>query len=89
MATVSTSGQSHDMGLHTEKLTNRTQQRFFDAGESANLTYAWAPVVDTNKVGTLDCEGMDATAINIRIRELMDQGSGTIDLSNQGSMHGQ
>ena len=38
MATVSTSGQSHDMGLHTEKLTNRTQQRFFDAGESANLT---------------------------------------------------
>jgi hypothetical protein len=28
MATVSTSGQSHDMGLHTEKLTNRTQQRF-------------------------------------------------------------
>ena len=88
MATVSTSGQSHDMGLHTEKLTNRTQQRFFDAGESANLTYAWAPVVDTNKVGTLDCEGMDATAINIRIRELMDQGCGTIDLSNLGSMHG-
>ena len=88
MATVSTSGQSHDMGLHTEKLTNRTQQRFFDAGESANLTYAWAPVVDTNKVGTLDCEGMDATAINIRIRELMDQGCGTIDLSNPGSMHG-
>ena len=88
MATVSKSSQSHDMGLHTEKLTNRTQQQFFDAGESANFTYAWAPEVDTNKVGTLDCEGMDPTDINIRLRELMAEGCGTINLSNPGSMHG-
>ena len=34
----SVSHKSHDMGLHAEQLTGRTQQRFFSATEEENFT---------------------------------------------------
>ena len=35
--------QSSAMGMRTEQLTGRTQEVFFSAEESGNLTYPWAP----------------------------------------------
>ena len=31
--------RSHDMGLHTEQLAGRTQQRFFDIAEEESFLY--------------------------------------------------
>ncbi|MDP6189761.1 MAG: GXGXG motif-containing protein [Gammaproteobacteria bacterium] len=87
MAKVESTHQSHEMGLHAEQLKNRTQQVFFNAEESGNLTYAWAPEVDFAKVADIDAAGMEPTEVNLRIRELMEQGVGTINLNNPGSMH--
>ena len=88
MATVSSSHQSLEMGLHSEQLTDRIQQVFFNAEESANFTYAWLPEVDINKSADVDAADMDVKDVNIQIRELMEQGVGTINLHNPGSMHG-
>ena len=38
--------QSHDMGMHTETLKGRTQQRFFSPAEEENFLYPWAYDVD-------------------------------------------
>ncbi len=80
--------QSHEMGMHTEQLAGRTQQRFFSAEESLNLTYPWAYDVDFNKRAEFDAADMDAQAINLRLRELMGEGYGTIVLKNPGARHG-
>ena len=49
---------SHEMGMHTEGLLGRTQQRFFDISEE-NVGYGYpdAPDVDFNKRAEIDCEG--------------------------------
>ncbi|MBT7614737.1 MAG: GXGXG motif-containing protein, partial [Rhodospirillaceae bacterium] len=47
--------RSHDMGLHTEQLTGRTQQRFFDVSELGdNFLYPEEPDVDFNKRKAFD-----------------------------------
>jgi glutamate synthase domain-containing protein 3 len=70
------------MGLHTEQLTGRTQQRFFDLEESDNLLYPEAYDVDFNKRAEVDAAEMDATAINLKIRKLMSEGYGSIVIKN-------
>lgn len=86
MASVSES-KSHDMGLHTEQLTGRTQQRFFSATEDENFTYPWSYEVDFNKSAEFDAAGAKAKEVNIKIRELMKEGYGTIAVKNPRAQH--
>ena len=50
--------KSHDMGLHQEVLTGRTQQVFFNPEESENFFYHDAYNVDFNKRTTIDDWGV-------------------------------
>jgi len=78
---------SHDMGLHEEQLAGRTQQRFFSASEEENYTYPWAYEVDSEKSAEFDAADMEISAINIRIRDLMKSGHGTITVKNPRAKH--
>jgi len=82
------SHKSHNMGLHEEQLTGRTQQRFFSAEEGENYTYPWAHDVDTDKLAEFDADDMTPTAINLKIRELLIDGHGTITVHNPKARHG-
>ena len=79
--------KSHDMGLHQEVLTGRTQQIFFNPEESENFYYNDAYNVDFNKRTSIDVEKMDCVAVNSKIKELMKEGYGTIVLKNPGAKH--
>ena len=81
---------SHEMGLHTEQLKGRSQQSFFDLdlneahnGFSLPNTYD----VDYNKRAGIDADNMTPNAVNLRIRELMQDGYGTIVIRNPGAKH--
>ncbi|MGE4594420.1 MAG: GXGXG motif-containing protein [Gammaproteobacteria bacterium] len=87
MATIKDT-KSHEMGLHEESLKGRTQQRFFSADESSNLTYFNSFEVDTDKTATIDALEMTPREINIEIRELMESGVGSITVENPMSRHG-
>ena len=79
---------SHDMGLHTEQLTGRTQQRFFDITEGGeNFVYPEEPDVDFNKRKAFDASKMDTNGINMKIRELMAKGYGSIVVKNPLAKH--
>lgn len=79
--------RSHEMGMHTEQLSGRGMQLFFDAGEEGGFTYADAFEVDFNKRAEVDAEGISVRDVNLRIRELMQEGYGTIVLKNPGARH--
>ncbi len=79
---------SHEMGMHTEGLRGRTQQRFFDlANAGGGYGYPDAPDVDFNKRAELDCASLDTKAINTRLRQLFERGVGTVVLRNPGAKH--
>jgi methylamine---glutamate N-methyltransferase subunit B len=81
---------SHEMGMHTEQLTGRSQQMFFDIDlneEHHGFSLPDAFDVDFNKRAEMDASNMDAKAANIRIRELMGEGYGTIVIKNPGAKH--
>jgi glutamate synthase domain-containing protein 3 len=75
------------MGLHTEQLSGRSQQMFFDMDEEGGLSYTDSFAVDFNKRAEVDASNMDAKQVNLRIRELMQDGNGTIVLKNPGAKH--
>ncbi len=79
--------RSHNMGLHEERLKGRTQQRFFSATEEENYTYPWAFEVDMERAAAFDAVDMEATAINLKIRELMRQGYGAVTVRNPRARH--
>ena len=87
MAQLSEEHRSHEMGLHTERLAGRTQQIFFSPEDEENFVYPDAFVVDFNKRGEFDAADMDSHAINLKIRELMSQGYGTIVVHDPGAKH--
>ena len=87
MAELKQEQQSHRMGMHTEQLTGRTQQIFFSPEEAENFTYSYAYEVDTNKHTEFDVAALDSKAINLKIRELMSQGYGSIAVQNPGAKH--
>ena len=88
MAGVSTESHvSHDMGMHTEQLRGRTQQIFFTPGDGDNLTYPFAFEVDFNKRGEVDCSDLTNQEVNLKIRELLASGHGTIVVQNPGGRH--
>ncbi len=85
MAGVET--RSHDMGLHNEQLSGRRMQIFFSPDDSENCVYPWAYDVDFNKRSEIDMAEMTPTETNIKIRELMAEGYGSIVVRNPGSLH--
>jgi len=89
VTTPSREHASHELGMHTEALRGRTQQRFFDveAIESSGFGYPDAPQVDFNKRAEFDAADMDSRAINLELRELMNKGYGTIVVKNPGARH--
>ncbi len=87
MAELNQEHESHRMGMHTEQLAGRTQQVFFSAEESENFTYPYAFEVDFNKRAEFDAAELDSQAINLKIRELMEQGNGTVVVHNPGAKH--
>ena len=87
MAGVSDVHKSHEMGLHTEELAGRTQQRFFSASEEENLTYPWSYEVDFANSAEIDAADLSIREVNLKIRELMKQGVGTITVKNPGAQH--
>jgi len=83
-----TKSQSRLMGLHSERLGGRTQQRFFSAEETENFVYPWSTPVDFDKHADLDAAGLKPHEVNIKLRELMKQGFGSITLRNPGARPG-
>ena len=77
-----------DMGMHTEQLAGRTQQRFFSPEEEEQLhlsrrlrgRFQQARRIRLRQSGS-------APEINLKLRELMSQGYGTIVMKNPGAKH--
>ena len=85
---LSQEDRARALGMTTEQLTGRSMFMQFDPDEDPNLTYPWAPDVDFNKRTELDADGMTATEVNRRIRELMVAGYGSIVVRNPRGKHG-
>jgi glutamate synthase domain-containing protein 3 len=79
--------RSHELGMHTEQLRGRTQQVFFKPDEEENFLYPDSYDVDFNKRAEFDAAEMDSKDINLKLRELMQQGHGTIVLKNPRARH--
>jgi len=81
---------SHEMGMHTERLKDRSHQAFFDIDlDEAPHGFALpnAYDVDFNKRAEIDASTMAANAVNLRLRELMQDGYGSIVIKNPGAKH--
>jgi glutamate synthase domain-containing protein 3 len=87
MAELRREHRSHELGLHTEQLAGRTQQRFFDPEETENFLYPDGFDVDFNKRIEFDAADLDTRAINVKIRDLMRQGYGWIVVKNPLAKH--
>ncbi|MFQ5755652.1 MAG: GXGXG motif-containing protein [Acidiferrobacterales bacterium] len=87
MAQLKEEQRSQRMGMHTEQLAGRTQQVFFSPEEEENFSYAYAYDVDRNKRAEFDAAKLDSKSINLKIRELMGEGYGTIVVQNPGARH--
>ena len=74
-------------GMRTEQLTGRSLYIEFEEDEGSNFTYPWAPDVDFNKRTEIDADEFDTTGANNKIRELMDEGYGTIVIKNPRGKH--
>ena len=90
MANLKTSekkSKAQSMGMHTEVLTGRTQQKFFNPDEAENFYYFGTYDVDFNKRTDLDVKEMSAPEANKEIDNLMSQGYGTIVIKNPQGKH--
>jgi glutamate synthase domain-containing protein 3 len=82
--------RAHEMGMHQEQLTGRTQQVFFDIDLNEphhGFSLPDSFDVDFNKRGEIDASNMEATQVNSRIREMMSEGYGSIVLKNPAAKH--
>ena len=79
--------KSHELGLHKEVLTGRTQQVFFNPEEGENFYYHDSYNVDFNKRTSIDAEKLNCITVNKKIKELIKKGYGTIVLKNPGAKH--
>lgn len=75
------------LGMTTEMLTGRTMAIEFDPDATERFTYPWAPNVDFNKRTEIDTDNLTTTEVNEQIRDLMNQGYGTIVLQNPRGKH--
>ncbi len=78
---------AEEMGMHTIPLRGRDIKTMFRVETEGGYGYPFAKDVDFNKRAEIDCEGKGCTFVNKRIRELMDEGHGTIVLKNPGAQH--
>jgi glutamate synthase domain-containing protein 3 len=81
---------SHEMGMHTEQLGGRSRQAFFDIDlEEPHHGFSLPDAfdVDYNKRAEIDAAELPANAVNLRIRQLMRDGYGTIVIKNPGAKH--
>ena len=81
---------SHEMGMHTEQLRGRSQRQFFDIDlneKHGGFSLPDAFDVDFNKRAEIDAALMPEKGVNLRIRELMADGYGTIVIRNPGAKH--
>ena len=79
--TIDKKSKAQSMGMHTEVLTGRTQQKFFNPDEAENFYYFGTYDVDFNKRTDLDVKNMTAAEANKKIDSLMSEGYGTIAVS--------
>jgi methylamine---glutamate N-methyltransferase subunit B len=82
--------RSYEMGLHTEQLKGRSIEKFFnvDLGDGHDgFALPNAFEVDFNKRAEIDAGNLETKAVNLRIRELMADGYGTIVIRNPGAKH--
>lgn len=80
--------RARELGMMSEQLTGRSMETFFEPSEEENFTYAFAKDVDFNKRTEVDADGKTVTEVNRELRDLMDQGYGTIVIQNPRGMHG-
>ncbi len=78
---------SFEMGMHTEQLGGRSQQVFFSPEDGENFLYPDGPDLDFNKRTEFDATDLDAKSVNKKIRELANEGFGTIVVKNPGAKH--
>ncbi len=81
---------SREMGMHNERLGGRSRQVFFDIDlDEPHHGFALANAfdVDFNKRGEIDASNMPAKEVNLRLREMMVDGYGTIVIRNPGAKH--
>jgi glutamate synthase domain-containing protein 3 len=76
-----------DLGMHTEQLAGRSQQRFFRPEEEERFTSPQAFEVDFKKRTQFDAGPMSSSEVNLKLRELMSQGYGSVVLKNPGAKH--
>ncbi|HEY3852519.1 MAG TPA: hypothetical protein VGL87_16225 [Steroidobacteraceae bacterium] len=76
-----------ELGMHTEQLSGRSQQRFFHSEEQERFTYPQSFEVDFKKRTQFDAASMSTREINLKLRELMSQGYGSIAIKNPGAKH--
>jgi glutamate synthase domain-containing protein 3 len=82
--------RSHEMGMHTDRLKDRSHQVFFDFDlneKHHGFSLPNAFDVDFNKRAEIDASNMPPKEINLRIRDLMQDGYGTIVIKNPGAKH--
>jgi len=89
MAGMSTQSKSksHDMGMHTQSLKGRDIKTMFKLENEGTYAYPFAREVDFNKRAEIDASNLDANQVNKQIRQLMDEGHGTIVLKEPGAKH--
>ena len=73
LKTVSKKSKAQTMGMHTEVLTGRTQQKFFNPDEAENFYYFGTYDVDFNKRTNLDVKDMTAPEANKEIDNLIHE----------------
>ena len=76
-----------DLGMHTEQLAGRSQQRFFHPEEEERFTSPQAFEVDFKKRTQFDAGPMSSSEVNLKLRELMSQGYGSVVMKNPGAKH--
>ena len=87
MAELSEEQESHRMGMHSEQLAGRSQQIFFAPEEAENFASPDSFEVDFDKRAEIDAAELGAQAVNLRIRELMQEGYGSVVVKNPGAKH--
>ena len=87
MAELSEEQESHRMGMHSEQLAGRSQQIFFAPEEAENFASPDSFEVDFDKRAEIDAAELGAQAVNLRIREFMQEGYGSVVVENPGAKH--
>ena len=74
-------------GLHTEPLTGRSWEVQFRPEAEENFFYPDAFSVDFNRRAEIDAAALESREINLKIRELMAEGCGSIVVHNPMAKH--